>query len=110
MLLHRVKDVLEHTLALARFLEAFEQRVGRKGLDQVAVQRGLGGLGHLLVGGVPGDHDEDRGVRQHLLAPQFFQQVLPGFVAVVEVVVAQHHVVALVLPALRGRPACAPRA
>ncbi len=87
-----IEDVLEHPLALAGFFQPIEQRVPRVGFDQVAVERGFGCFGYLLVRGFAGDHKEHGRIRQHPFATQLFQQVLSRFVAVIEVQITDHQV------------------
>ena len=93
----RLEDRAQHLLAVPRLQHAlFECRCG-VGLEQVAVQRRLGGLGDVAIGGLAGHHHENGGVGQQVGAAQVVEQVLPGHHGVVEVVVAQHHVEAAVL-------------
>ena len=73
-------------------------------LEQVAVERRLGGIGHRGVRRLAGDHDEHGRQRQQLRAAQVVEQVLAGVLRFgVEVLLAQHDVEA------RGARACAAR-
>ena len=87
-----LEHVAQHALALARLADALAQARRGVRLDQVAVERRLGGLGDPRVRRLAGDHDEHGGEGQQLLAPELVQQVLARHVGAVEVVVAQHHV------------------
>ena len=70
------EDLLQGHFAHPRLLQTLTQLRGLVRLEQVAVQRRLGGLGHLGVGGLAGDHDKHGRKRQQLVAPQVVQQVL----------------------------------
>ena len=87
-----LEDLTQHALALARLDQPLTQAGGGVRLDQVAVERRFGRLCDLGVRGLAGHHQEHGGEGQQLLAPQLVEQVLPVHVAVVEVVVAQHHI------------------
>ena len=86
------EDAGQRPLAVAGLAQALAQGIGRVGLEQIAVERRLGGLGHLGVVGLAGDHHEHRGVGQQLSAPQVVEQVLAGVRRAGEVLLAQHDV------------------
>ena len=86
------EDLLQGHLADAGGHQPVPQLGGFVGLEHVAIQRRLGRFGHLGVGGLTGDHDEDRGKRQQLVAAQVVQQVLARGVVAREVLLAQHKI------------------
>ena len=85
-----VENGFEMDLAQARQAQALEQRAGREGLEQVAVQGRLGSLGHGGIRRLGRDHEEHRGKRQRLRAPQVVQQGLARVVGLAKKLVAQH--------------------
>ena len=85
-----VENGFEMDLAQARQAQALEQRAGREGLEQVAVQGRLGGLGHGGIRRLGRDHEEHGGKRQQLRAPQVVQQGLARVVGLAKKLVAQH--------------------
>mmetsp|Transcript_15044 Transcript_15044/g.35600 ORF Transcript_15044/g.35600 Transcript_15044/m.35600 type:complete len:271 (-) Transcript_15044:580-1392(-) len=93
----RLEDVPEHAFAQAGTCQPLGEVGAGVGLDQVGIQRSFGRFGHLGIGGLAGDHAEDRGIGQQPLAPQLVEQVLTRGVADIEVVIAQHDVEGLML-------------
>ena len=73
-------------------LQPVEKRGSGEGLEQVAVERRFGSLGHDGVRGFAGDHEEHGGERQQLGAAQVVEQVLPRIRGVGEILFAQHKI------------------
>jgi hypothetical protein len=100
-------DVFERKLALARHEHPLLQRHRGEGLEQVAVERRFGRLGHLAVAPLARHHDEYGGPAQQVRLAAFVEQLVAGLapalaLAHMEVHLAEHHVVAAHFEAFAG--------